>query len=230
MATYVLIHGAWHGRWCWRDVEDELRARGQDAISMDLPVDRPGATFADYAEVVLDAVPADADDLVVVGHSLGSMVVPLVAGARPVVASVSLCGPVPNPEGPLWDGALRTKGPGSAGAVRADDRGLLRWHDEQAAIDCFYADCEPEVAHWAYSQLRPQDLGLLAAPYPLDAVPPGPRMAIVGVDDAMLDIDEARESCRARLGADPTELPGGHSPFLARPAALADALVEIVRS
>ena len=28
MATYVLVHGAWHGGWCWRDVAVELRAAG----------------------------------------------------------------------------------------------------------------------------------------------------------------------------------------------------------
>ena len=26
--TYVLVHGAWHGGWCWRAVADALRAKG----------------------------------------------------------------------------------------------------------------------------------------------------------------------------------------------------------
>lgn len=28
MATYVLVHGAWHGGWCWRDTAAALRAAG----------------------------------------------------------------------------------------------------------------------------------------------------------------------------------------------------------
>jgi hypothetical protein len=28
MSTYVLVHGAWHGGWCWRRVTDRLKAAG----------------------------------------------------------------------------------------------------------------------------------------------------------------------------------------------------------
>ena len=26
--TFVLVHGAWHGGWCWRRVADLLEAKG----------------------------------------------------------------------------------------------------------------------------------------------------------------------------------------------------------
>lgn len=32
MATFVLVHGAMHGGWCWRDVQQRLTARGHDVL------------------------------------------------------------------------------------------------------------------------------------------------------------------------------------------------------
>ena len=56
MTTFVLVHGAGHGAWCWEKLTRELEARGQQAIVMDLPVSDPKATFEDYASVVVESV------------------------------------------------------------------------------------------------------------------------------------------------------------------------------
>jgi pimeloyl-ACP methyl ester carboxylesterase len=37
MATFILIHGSWHGGWCFDHVADALRAAGHDVIAPDLP-------------------------------------------------------------------------------------------------------------------------------------------------------------------------------------------------
>ena len=83
MSTFIFVHGAWHGAWCWSRLVPEMEARGHRSIVMDLPVDDGGATFSDYADVVLSSYPADLDDAVLAGHSLGAMVLPLVATAPP---------------------------------------------------------------------------------------------------------------------------------------------------
>ena len=69
---------------------------GHRSVSMDLPVDDANATFADYADVVLASYPAAVEDAVPVGHSLGAMVIPLVAASRPASRLVFLCGLIPN--------------------------------------------------------------------------------------------------------------------------------------
>ena len=48
---------------------------------MDLPVEDGDATFGDYAEAVLASYPPNLEDGVLVGHSLGAMVLPLVAAS-----------------------------------------------------------------------------------------------------------------------------------------------------
>ena len=37
MSTFVLIHGAWHGGWCWEKVKPLLTAQGHQVVAPDLP-------------------------------------------------------------------------------------------------------------------------------------------------------------------------------------------------
>ena len=94
--TFVLVHGAWHGAWCWRDLMPHLERLGARAIAVDLPCDDVTAGTEAYAAHVLDALPASGD-VVLVGHSLGGLTIPLVAAARPVRALVFLCALLPFP-------------------------------------------------------------------------------------------------------------------------------------
>ena len=94
VATFGLVHGAGHGAWCWQRLIPVLEALGHRAWAMDLPVEDPEAGCLRYAEVVDKAIPP-ADDLVLVGHSLGGLTIPLVAARRPVRKLVFLCALVP---------------------------------------------------------------------------------------------------------------------------------------
>ena len=105
MSTFILVHGAWHGGWCWQRLALELEARGHRSVVMDLPVEDGDATFEDYAEAVLASYPANLEDGVLVGHSLGAMVLPLVAASRPPSLVVFLCGLIPNLDGKPWHDA-----------------------------------------------------------------------------------------------------------------------------
>jgi pimeloyl-ACP methyl ester carboxylesterase len=110
MSTFVLVHGAWHGAWNWSRLLPEMETRGHFPVVMDLPVEDGDATFEDDADAVLASYPADVEDAVLVGHSLGAMVLPLVAAARPVSMLVFLCGLIPNVLGRPWMTRLRWVG------------------------------------------------------------------------------------------------------------------------
>jgi pimeloyl-ACP methyl ester carboxylesterase len=225
VATFTLVHGAWHGAWCWDRLIPELRARGHEAVAMDLPIDQPSRGLTDYAKVV-EAALSDGDTILV-GHSLGATVIPLVAAARPVQRLVFLC-PV-----------LRR--PGRSLAAQSDmDSDVTSWDlgggrdffdDEssawqpQAAIAAFYQDCDEETANWAASRLRRQYWAYWEEPNPLAAWPPSEYQAVICREDRLVGLEWARRTLPAELGVTPMELPGGHSPFLSRPAELADLLV-----
>ena len=60
MTTFVLVHGGWHGAWCWELLAAELTSRGHRAIAMDLPTEDPTAGAERYAEVVGTSLPTPA--------------------------------------------------------------------------------------------------------------------------------------------------------------------------
>lgn len=229
MSTFVLVHGAWHGAWCWERLMPELAARGHRTVTMDLPVDDAAATFTTYADAVVAAMDAagTGPDTVVVGHSLGGMVLPLVAARRAVGRLVFLCAVVPSLTGRPWEDAP-PMGQDDYGAVAGPD-GALAFTSLEAATAIFYADCSPADAAWAYERLRPlRNASLWDRPYPLERWPAVPVTGIACTEDRAIYPDYQRAALRQRFGVDPVELPGEHSPFLADPARLAQVLNDLV--
>jgi pimeloyl-ACP methyl ester carboxylesterase len=225
MSTFVLVHGAWHGGWCWERLEAELLARGHAVVTMDLPVEDGSATFLDYRDAVLHAWPAPpSDDVVLLGHSLGAMVVPLVAAERPVHASVFLCPVVPNVAGMPWHDGPEMGAPAAYRTTTHDD-GSETFDSIEEAVFTFYGACEPSDAAWAFDHLRPQNsTSLWDRPYPLTGLPPGRRVAIGGRHDRAITPAYVRAACTLRLGTDVVMMDADHSPFLSAPDTLADLI------
>src|SRR6059036_3186893 len=87
---YVLVHGAAHGAWCWEAVAKQLRSKGHRVVAVDLPGHgrRAGevgrASVKSYARAVADAMALDGVSRgIVVGHSMGGIVIPKVAELVP---------------------------------------------------------------------------------------------------------------------------------------------------
>jgi pimeloyl-ACP methyl ester carboxylesterase len=86
-ATIVLVHGAWHGGWCWRRVADRLSARGHYVVAPTLSGVGERAHLAGDAinlttqinDVIGEIKWKDLDRIVLVGHSYGGMVITGVA-------------------------------------------------------------------------------------------------------------------------------------------------------
>jgi pimeloyl-ACP methyl ester carboxylesterase len=223
------VHGAWHGAWCWSRLLPEIEARGHSSVTMDLPVDDGDATFQDYADAVLASYPEDVEEAVLVGHSLGAMVIPLVAARRPASLLVFLCGLIPNIGGWPWDDAPRFGRPGAYQTETLED-GSSVFRTFESARASFYGDCDVEDARWAYERLRAQNsTSLWDRPYPIQRLPQTRRVAVAALDDAAMTIEFSRAVTKPRLGIEPIEIPGDHSPFLARSGELADLLDKLAR-
>lgn len=194
MATYSLVHGAWHGGWAWDLVRAELESRGHTVNAPDLPCEDVEATLEDYAAFV---PPAD----VAVGHSLGGVVIPLV-DARVHVFLCAVLGEVD------WDDAL-VPGFGDGTRIR-DELGRSYYPDPaDGARDLQYP---PELAHLA-EKLRRQ------APLNGRDVQVEHGMYIACANDACV-----RPEYQRRAPYRQVEIDAGHSPMLECPLVLADIL------
>lgn len=229
---FALVHGAYHGAWCWDFLVPELERRGHRAVAVDLPISDPSAASSEYADTVVAALDG-IDDPIVVGHSMGGVVIPLVAERRPVARLVFLAAMLPIPGKSVNEqrAAEPIDTPVELTTSEWTDRGNDVWMvGPNTATELFFPDAPAQVAAWAASQLRPQCYRVMSEPSPLRAWPTVDRTSIVCRDDLALNPDWARMAARDRLGVDPIEIDGSHSPFLTRPAELADILDEVARA
>lgn len=234
MTTFALVHGAWHRGACWDPTAALLREAGHVVVAPDLPCDDVDAGLDDYAAAVLTALSNrhPTDDIVLVGHSLGGLTIPLVADVLPVRELVFLCAFVPLPGASVvadlyaLDDTFAPEWAELSSHLEVHDDRSTSWPESgSAAIDALYHDCGPDLAAWASGQLRPQARTVIVEPSPLSGYPEVPARAIVCSDDRVLDADACALTATERLGATVIRLGGGHSPMVAQPRALVDALL-----
>lgn len=203
MARFVLVHGAWHGGWCFHRLADELEALGHEVACPDLPCDEIGLTPIDYAGLV-----GPQPDAVLVGHSLAGLTIAQIEARTRVYLGALL--PVEN----VYADAFVH---GFGGFVRDAD-GRSYWPAADTAAVGMYPDCSRADSDWAFPQLRRQA--------PFDAVM-GPfgdgDIVIATLRDGAVDSDWQIRTARTH-GARVIELDAGHSPFLTQPDELASVL------
>jgi pimeloyl-ACP methyl ester carboxylesterase len=220
---FSLVHGAYHGAWCWDLLRKELERDGHSTSAVDLPSEDPHAGAERYAEVVVQAIP-QGQSVVLVGHSLGGLTIPVVASMTPTLMTVYLCALVPVP-GLSFDAQHVEIGTGfraSEPAIGHED-GSSSW-PKTGAIEVFYHDCDPLIAGDAATRLRRQFWRVTQEVTPLHEWPASRSAYILCTGDRMVSGDYGRRAARDILRIEPIEIAGGHSPFLSRPRKLADIL------
>jgi len=237
---FVLIHGGFHGAWCWSRTIPELERLGHDAVAIDIPghgerVDEE-ATMAGRLDAVLEVLePGD----VLVGHSGGGLEITRAAdAASDVVAHVIYLAAALPLEGRLMQDALVYRddgGPegdydvtGMLEHLRFGDDGSMAFADVEGAKELFYNDCDDATARWAFERLTPELAGDTATtPISVERFWAAdlPRSFIICLQDRAQPRWLADVTAR-RLGVEPLAIDASHSPFLSRPADLASLLVE----
>ena len=208
MATYVLIHGAGDSAFYWHLLEPELRARGHEAVSVDLPCEDPSAGLGDYADAVVAAI-GERTEPILVAHSFAGFTAPLVCARVPVPLLVLVAGMVPAPGERGGDWTANTAYPGALAESEAE---------------IFYHDVPDRLAREALAHSRRQADAPGSEPWPLDAWPEVPTRYLLCRQDRMFPADWMREVVRARLGIEPDEIESGHCPALSCPGELAARL------
>jgi pimeloyl-ACP methyl ester carboxylesterase len=232
MTTFVLVHGAWHGGWCWDRVVPLLRSRGHEVhaptltgLSERAHLLSPSVGLDTHVEDIVRLVDVlGLRDVVLVGHSYAGQIVTAVADRRADAiakrvyldafvgedgeTAVSL-----QPETVAHHWSESAAGPGFGWLVPVRKLEVLGV-TEQADID------------WLSPRLTPHPWKTYTDPLRLTG-------AVDSVDAAFIEcVDWMRvfesQATRARGKGWPVlELPTGHEAMVTAPEALADMLLEL---
>jgi len=235
VASYLLVHGAWHGAWCWRPVEDLLRARGHEVCAIDLPghgddfTPSYRITLGSYSQRVQEAAAKMSRPPLLVGHSMGGVVVSQAAADAPGICSglIFVCGVIP------------VEGESIRGLVSMDRHSLLRtsvgfgtkgYHVKPSAAQAlFYGECSPADAKAATARLCSDPLLPLIQRHTVRHPLMVPKGYIESTHDRTITIEHQRamaSRCRFALRA---SIAADHSPFLSAPHELAEHLHVMAR-
>lgn len=239
MSAFVLVHGSWHGAWCWEKVVRLLEDAGHSAVAVDLPghgddvTPLPEITLDAYARRISDTVAMQRPPVVLVGHSMGGGAITQAAEycAPAVGVLVYLAAFVPGDGTSIVEQALGDEASLLPDAVALDSERGVATLDVSSIEACFYADCSTQDVAFATSRLRDDPLEPLVTPLSLGSAPARalPRIYIECLRDAALSVDHQRR-VRGHLEWDcVVDLDTGHSPFLSAPDALAAHLLAAAR-
>ncbi|KAF1046912.1 MAG: Pyrethroid hydrolase [Herbaspirillum frisingense] len=237
MANFLLVHGAWQGKWIWPAVSAELTMRGHEVHAIDLP--GSGAdetplgevTLAMYADAILHAVKAIGKRVTLVGHSVGGIAVTAAAekAADSLARIIYMCAFVPG-NGDSLTSLHDLRPPRQRSPVEMEYDAVAANTRPSSRVETFMQDAPHAVAAWAAPQFQPQAIAPIVTPVQLTEERYGkvPKSYIVCTRDRAIDpvlqrVMAARAGC-GRI----KELDSDHSPFLSRPTETAEMLHRLI--
>lgn len=244
LKTFALVPGFCHGAWHMSLLEAELNNAGHNTLTFDLPLEDPSVSFDDHASIIADDIEGH-ENVIGVFHSragnYGPRAINMLQDRNPgklaVERMVFLCAsfepatlhaigrPLPSEIVP----PRNTPESRLAIVARPDLGDDIMQFDPALVRKFLYQDIEDsELVAQAISKLRPQNR---PSSEPLMTHWPDlPQDYIIARKDQMVRPAWSRYICHNWLKVKPIYIPGGHSPFLSRPALLADLLIDVANT
>ena len=213
--TIILIHGAWHGGWCFDRVTGPLREQGYEVHAPDLPFSGQQDDFQ-AARALIAGHPG----AIVLGHSYGGAVITAACQGLDVSHLVYLCAFVGEPADDTTPVATT---PALRNALRPADGRLSV--DPQLGVEVFYQDCPADAIAAAQLKLRSMVMGDLPAVEGVPAWQVIPSTYVVCTEDNAIPVVDQR--ALARRCTHVVEWQVSHSPFFAAPQLMVDLLAEL---
>jgi len=237
MSIFILVHGAWHGGWCWEKMTPLLQAAGHTVNALDLP--GHGADKTPLAELTLDSyvdmvckiIEAQPEPVILAGHSMGGIVISQAAERLPdrISALIYLCAFL------LQDGqSLFQVSRGQEESIITQNLTIIENGKgmvvkPEAVREAFYQDCSDEDGAKAASRLVPEPLAPSSTPIRVSAERFGRvrRIYIETLDDKALVPALQREMYSATPCERVVSMKTSHSPFYSAPRDLAWHLMSL---
>jgi pimeloyl-ACP methyl ester carboxylesterase len=237
MSVYVLIHGAWHGSWCWDKIVPLLEKEGHTVVVPDLPghgndkTPIPEISLEAYANRVCEVLDAQSEPVILVGHSMGGIVITQAAEYRPekikklVYLTAFL---LQNGEFLLQYAEPDNDALVLPNLIMAEDQ-TYATVKEDALQEVFYSDCSEEDVKRAKSLLVPQ----AAAPFatPVNTTPDNfgrvPRVYVACNRDRAISPSIQKKMYNNLPCEKVIKMDTSHSPFFSAPEELAGHLLSL---
>jgi pimeloyl-ACP methyl ester carboxylesterase len=233
--TYVLVHGAWHGAWCWRRVADRLRAAGHTVFTPTqtglgerkhlLSADITPETFTLDVLNVIES--ENLSDIFLVGHSFAGRSISAVADRMPerLRRLVYLDAGLPESGKSSFDGMAPEVRAARLEAARASSGGLSVPPPKAAAFGVF----DEADAAWVERHLTPHPTATYTMPLVLKH-PLGngvPAAFIRCTDPAYANMAKSADYARSRSDWQYLEIATGHDAMISAPAELTEMLLTL---
>ena len=245
MTTYVLVHGSWHGGWCWNRVAPLLRSAGADVYTPTLTGMGERAHLAPHLDpksinldlhqqdVLQTLVYQNLEDVILVGHAYAGMVITGVAELCPerLACLVYVNGVVPLDGESMVDQIEVVRAGPFVDWVKDQiqrDEGFLPIPAPRPEVGRRWGITDPDDLAWVGSLVTPQPAAAFAQPVRLGN-PDGaavPRCFIGSSEAGFESVAQRAES--ADWGV--YHIDSGHDPMITNPREVADILLEIAKN
>ncbi|WP_232698242.1 alpha/beta fold hydrolase [Brevibacillus daliensis] len=237
MSTFVLVHGAWHGEWCWDKIVPLLQDAGHRVLTFDLPghgkdkTPPSEVTLKNYTDHLCSILDNESERVILVGHSMGGIVITQTAEYRPekIQLLVYLCAFLPENEQTLLQILENDKKESPPAVVLSEDKTNLELKDDLIK-DAFYGECSESDIFEAKGKLCVQPLLPFITPVRIteDHFEKVPRVYIETLKDNAISVICQREMYTKTPCRQIITLDTDHSPFFSQPEVLSSHLKNLV--
>ena len=235
MSTYILVHGAWHGGWCWDKIVSLLEKNGHKAEAPDLPGHGkdirpiPEISLDAYSDSVCRALDTQSEPVILVGHSMGGLVITQAAENRPdKIKTLVYLAALLLRNGEIPAEVEDTQSLLSANLIISEDQSSFAIRDD-AIREALYGDCSDEDVARAKSLLVPQAMAPFLTPVKTSEENFGrvPRVYLECLQDRAISPSEQKRMYTVAPCDKVISMNNSHSPFFSAPEELAAYLTSL---
>jgi pimeloyl-ACP methyl ester carboxylesterase len=224
----VLVHGAWHGAWCWKPLRELLERRGIKTHAADLK--SGGEQVEDLTDFYTDAkavrqlTDSISSPVVLAGHSYGGMLVTEASAGSANIKHLVMIATVMFDVDEVWKEITM---PAREWIKATADSKAIAILDKSRAVELFFNRCDPATAAWASSHLHTY-MGIKSVSQRLTRAgwKEIPSTYVACTDDRAMEIRWQRRM--AERATHSVELDSDHSPFLCMPDRVAEIFATAV--